>query len=192
MVYISTGGVFDGEKAEPYTEFDAPAPRNVYGHAKLAGERLVRQHLRKYFIVRAGWMIGGGPAVDKKFVGKILHLIREGTPELQVVNDKFGSPTFAKDFAASLSKIAATGVYGLYHRVNGGGAVSRYDIALEIVRLVKAKTKVTPVPSSAFPLPAPRARSEALRNFRLDLMGLNDARPWKEALAEYVAEWGAA
>ena len=188
MVYISTAGVFNGLKKEPYTEYDEPDPGNVYGATKLAGERSVQQMLKKYFIIRAGWMMGGGIKTDKKFVGKILRLIAEGKKEIPVVNDKIGSPTFAKDFAAAIPKIAATKAYGLYHRTNLGVA-SRYDIALEIVRLVKASTKILPISSDQFPLPAPRVPSEAMRNFKLDLMGLNDARPWQDALREYIRDW---
>ena len=59
LVYVSTGSVFPGDKPEPYIEFDEPGPVNVYAHAKLAGERIVAALLRRYYIVRAGWMIGG-------------------------------------------------------------------------------------------------------------------------------------
>ena len=72
LVYVSTAGVFDGKKADPYTEGDTPHPINVYGDAKFQGEEHVRSLCRRHFIIRAGWMVGGGPTRDKKFVRKIL------------------------------------------------------------------------------------------------------------------------
>jgi dTDP-4-dehydrorhamnose reductase len=92
MVYISTIGVFYGDKPEPYTEFDNPNPINVYGRSKLEGEKIVHSLLERYYIVRAGWMVGGGPKRDKKFVSKIIERMNE-TTVLKVVNDKIGSPT---------------------------------------------------------------------------------------------------
>ncbi len=72
MVYISTIGVFYGDKLEPYTEFDNPRPINIYGQSKLEGEKIVQNLLSRYYIIRAGWMVGGGPKKDKKFIGKII------------------------------------------------------------------------------------------------------------------------
>ncbi|MBU0683199.1 MAG: dTDP-4-dehydrorhamnose reductase [Candidatus Omnitrophica bacterium] len=187
MVYISTGGVFNGKLGQIHTEFDLPNPLNVYSKAKYEGERIVMGLLNKYYIFRAGWMIGGGAQKDKKFVGKILELCKT-RKELEIVNDKFGSPTFAKDFVRGIKKIIKTGDYGLYHLVNSG-ACTRYDIALEIIKLLKLKVKINPVSSDRFPLPAPRAESEAMRNYKLDLLGINPMPGWKEGLAEYLEDW---
>ena len=185
MVYISTGGVFGGDKADPYTEFDTPRPANVYGEAKLAGERIVETLLSRYFIVRAGWMIGGG-AKDKKFVGKMLQLIRTGPGPLSAVHDKIGSPTYARELVAGLRALIETGYYGLYHLGNKGSC-SRYDVALELRAILnRLDVRIDPVSSAHFPLSAPRARSEAIRNLKLDLLGLNLMRPWREALRGYV------
>lgn len=187
LVYISTAGVFGGDKCDPYTEYDEPNPVNVYGHAKWMGEKIVQQALRRFFIVRAGWMIGGGKEVDKKFVGKLLRLFDE-KKKLSVVNDKWGSPIYAKDLAAFIPTLVRTGAYGLYHYANHG-VCTRLDIAKELVRLTQADVEIVPVNSAVFPLPAPRARSEAIRNFKLELMGLDHARSWQEALKEYVEAW---
>lgn len=185
LVYISTGSVFSGEKAEPYTEFDAPQPSNVYAHSKLAGEQIVSSFLKHYYIVRAGWMIGGGKK-DKKFVGKIAQLLRDGKNPLSAVNDKWGSPTYAKDMLNGIRELIKTGYYGLYHMANKG-ICSRYEIACEIQRILqRPDLSILPVSSEHFPLPAPRGRSEALRNCKLELLGLNRMRPWQEALREYV------
>lgn len=186
MVYISTAGVFWGNKPTPYTEFDPPRPANVYGNSKLAGEHVVTSILNQYYIVRAGWMIGGG-VKDKKFVAKVGRKVLAGERNLKVVDDKFGSPTYAKDLLYGIRKLLGTGYYGLYHMVNKGWC-SRYDVALAMRdALGRPDVSIVPVSSAHFPLPAPRARSEAMRNLKLELLGLDVMRPWEEALREYIA-----
>lgn len=185
LVYISTAGVFWGDKPEPYIEFDVPRPANIYGQSKLAGEQIVSSLLRRYYIVRAGWMIGGGKK-DKKFVGKIARLILGGQNPLRVVNDKLGSPTYGKDLLTGIRTLLTTSYFGLYHMVNRG-CCSRYDVALALRELLQRPCiEIAPVSSAYFPLPAPRARSEAMRNLKLELLGLNSMRPWQDALREYV------
>ncbi|MBI4436599.1 MAG: dTDP-4-dehydrorhamnose reductase [Candidatus Omnitrophica bacterium] len=185
LVYISTGAVFDGEKPEPYTEFDEPNPVNVYAKTKWEGEKIVQTLVRKHFIVRAGWMIGGGRK-DKKFVAKIVELLQT-QKEIPVVTDKFGNPTFTKDLSENLLLLIQTGRFGLYHMVNRGGC-SRYQIAQKIAECMGKKDVVLrPVTSEAFPLPAPRGRSEMLLNYRLSLLGLDRMRPWTEALKDYLS-----
>ncbi len=188
MLYISTAGVFYGDKPEPYTEMDEPRPANVYGVSKLFGELAVKQFLGRFFIVRAGWMVGGWD-IDKKFVYKIVRKLKNGEKLIRVVSDKFGSPSFTKDFAKNLLPLIATQRYGLYHMTNKGSA-SRYEIALKIVDLMGLSNtvKVEPINSAEFPLPAPRARSEAMRNYRLDLLGMNQMPHWEESLERYIRE----
>ena len=132
LVYVSTIAVFDGQKAEAYTEFDAPNPQNWYARSKHHGEAAVRELADKHYIVRAGWMFGGG-SEDKKFVARILHLAQT-QHSLRVVDDKFGSPTYTRDLAQALSKLSETGLYGLYHMVNVGAPASRLEIAQHILR----------------------------------------------------------
>lgn len=188
MIYISTVGVFGGiDKAEAYTEFDEPSPVSVYGKTKLEGEHVVRDLLRRYFVVRAGWMMGGGPGKDHKFVAKLAELIRT-RGEVSAVDDKFGSPTYAKQFVANLRLLVESNYYGLYHCVNGG-MCSRYEMAVEIGRILGRPTRIVPVNSAHFPLPAPRPRSEAARNYKLDLLGLNKMTDWRGALRDYLGSW---
>jgi dTDP-4-dehydrorhamnose reductase len=184
LVYVSTGSVFSGDKEEPYIEFDEPGPVNVYAHAKLAGERIVASLLRRYYIVRAGWMIGGG-ARDTKFVGKIVDLVAAGRTPLRAVADTRGTPTYARDLLHGVARLVATGYYGLYHMGNTGHC-TRHDVALSVCEaLGRPDISVEAVDSSVFPLPAPRPRSEAIRNLKLELLGM-DLRPWRDALHEYV------
>lgn len=185
MVYISTCGVFDGKKQEPYNETDKPNPISAYTKAKYEGEKAVRELLTKYFIFRAGWMIGGGKK-DKKFVAKIVELIKTKNT-LTVVNDKRGCPTFTKDFSECILKIIKTGEHGLYHVTNKGVA-TRYDIARKITEyLGRNDVVVKPISSELFPLPAPRPDSEAVDNSKLKPLGI-DMRPWEDALREYLEE----
>jgi dTDP-4-dehydrorhamnose reductase len=184
MVYVSTGAVFPGDRAEPYAESDATGPVNTYAHAKLAGEQAVATLLERHLIVRAGWMFGGGRR-DTKFVGKIAQLVRAGRPRLEAVDDKVGSPTYARDFLRVIQELLDRGRVGLYHGVNVG-VCSRFDMAVAIRdALERPDVAVAPVSSDRFPLPAPRGYSEAMRNVRLELLGMK-VRSWEEALGEYV------
>lgn len=185
LVYISTGNVFDGTKSEPHIEYDRPNPINVYGMSKWQGERCVERLLDKYFILRAGWMVGGWE-IDKKFVYKMVELCRSEN-QLQVVDDKFGSPTFTVDFAANLMRVVESKRYGLYHMSNDGTG-SRFDIANQIVKNLGLQGEVTvlPVSSAEFPMPASRPRSEMIRNYKLEQLGLNGMPHWKESLARYI------
>ena len=185
MIYVSTAAVFWGDKPDPYVETDTPRPSNVYGRSKLAGEEIVASLLPRYAIVRAGWMIGGGER-DKKFVGKLVRQMAEGKKHLKAVNDKWGSPTYAKDLLAGIERLIRRGSYGLYHMANEGWC-SRYEIALQIRDLLRCPdVEIEPVSSDQFPLPAPRGRSEAIQNKKLELLGLPPQRPWREAIREYL------
>jgi dTDP-4-dehydrorhamnose reductase len=185
LVYISTLSVYDGTASEPYTEFDTPNPRSHYSRSKYHGEVTVQSLLRRYYIVRAGWMFGGG-LEDKKFVAKIMELARSRST-LQIVDDKFGSPTHTCDLARGILRLVQTGWYGTYHMVNTGGAPSRYEIARHILQYAGITTcQLQPVSSAYFPLPAPRPRMEAGRNLHLELMGLELMQPWSSALQDYI------
>jgi dTDP-4-dehydrorhamnose reductase len=188
MVYISTIGVFYGNQLDPYTEFDTPNPINIYGRSKLEGEKIVQSLLNRFYIVRAGWMVGGGPERDKKFIGKIIRRMEE-TTELKAVNDKIGSPTYTADFSRCLADLIESENYGLYHCTNKGYC-SRFDVAKKIVDILgRTDVTVEPVSSAYFPLPAPRARSEMSRNYKLELLGLDTTRNWEVALTEYIKSY---
>ena len=187
MIYISTCGVFDGAKLTPYTEFDEPAPVTEYGKAKLAGETLVREICRNWYIVRAGWMFGGG-FKDKKFVGKVASQCAAGAPSLRCVTDKFGSPTYAKDLLRMVRQLTERRMYGLFHGVNQG-CCSRYDVAVEIASYLGTGTEIVPASSADFQLSASRPASEAVLSQNLDELGIRPMRIWKDALHEYLDSW---
>ena len=189
MVYISTAGVFDGNKRGAYHEWDDPNPLNVYGKTKYEGELMVERFAPEHYIVRAGWMVGGGARKDHKFVAKILRQIRDGRSTLYAVGDKLGTPTYVPDFAKTFLGLVASGSYGRYHMACEGEG-SRYDVATKIVALLgrSDEIEVVEVDSDFFAADYPSVRpySEIMRNLHLELQGLNTMRPWPVALAEYL------
>jgi len=184
LVYISSTGVFDGTKKKPYTEKDLPSPENHYGHSKYAGELLIQSMLKDYIIARACWMFGGGPALDKKFVAKIIsQLQKPEVTEIKALDDVCGSPTYGKDLVEALKKLILKNARGIFHLTNKGSG-SRFDVAKIIVKTLRPSVKVTPVDSSYFNLPAKRVANESA------ISKVNLMRPWQEALQEYLqSEW---
>jgi dTDP-4-dehydrorhamnose reductase len=185
MVYVSTTAIFDGDKEAPYNEFDTPLPTTVYSKTKYEGEQIVRDICPKWYILRAGWMYGGG-ALDKKFVGKVASQCARGKTELRAVDDKYGTPTYGHDLVANIKFLMTRQKYGLYHVVDRGGRCTRYDVAVEIANHFDRGIQVSPVSSTEFALSASRSKSEAAVSYKLDLLGLNRMRPWREALHEYL------
>ena len=92
LLYISTAGIFDGKK-DLYDDWDTPNPLGVYARSKYMGERYVIENAKRYLVCRAGWMMGGGPRKDKKFIQKLMSQIKNGANELFIVDDKDGTPT---------------------------------------------------------------------------------------------------
>jgi len=186
-VYISTAGIFAGEK-EFFNDFDEPNPLSIYAKSKYYGEEFVKKYLDNFFIFRAGWMMGGGPKKDKKFVNKIYKQIKAGKKELFVVDDKLGTPTYTKSFAQGIFKVVETDLYGLYNQVCEGDC-SRYEVALEFVKLLglEKEIKITKVKSDYFKNEyfAPRPYSEKLVNLKLNSRKINFMPHWKDALSDY-------
>jgi dTDP-4-dehydrorhamnose reductase len=191
MVFISTAGIFDGNKVGYYNEYDRPNPIMVYGNSKCQAETIIREMLSRYFIVRAGWMIGGIQK-DKKFVGKIVSQIKQGAKEVFAVGDKFGTPTYVEYFARNLERLVQTDMYNTYHMVCEGHG-SRYDVAREILRILKKEKdiKLTQVDSGFFKrdYPVPRPTSEMLENMNLRYIGINLMGSWQDALIEYLMKF---
>ena len=162
LIFISTGAVFSGKKKIEDIERDKRIPINIYGKTKKEAEDVIKKLLTKYYIVRCGWLFGGYKN-DKKFVGIILNkLLKE--KKINIVDDKFGSPTYSVDFSKALLQIIEYNKYGVFHIVNEG-CCSRYECALEIKKLSKSDSEIIPISSEKFNLPAKRPDMEALRNY---------------------------
>lgn len=188
LVYISTAGIFDGKKEGFYTEEDQPRPLMVYGQAKYDGELFATRHCSRTFVVRAGWMVGGGARKDHKFVQNILGQIVSGARRIHAVNDRYGTPTYTHDFALNLFRLLDTRRYGTYHMVCEG-AGTRFDVARAILDIAgRDDIELVPVDSSFFAQNyfAPRPVSEMMVNANLRALDINLMRPWREALSDYI------
>ncbi len=181
MIYISSDYVFDGEKKEPYIEFDKANPLSVYGKSKYYGEIIVQQLVNKFFIVRSSWLYGVN---GKNFVKTILNLAKE-KKELKIVNDQVGCPTHTKDLAAAIKVLLSTGLYGIYHITNSD-TCSWYDFAKQIIKLSGSSCKVLPMTAEKLNRPAKRPKNSVLKNFMWELNGFKPLRNWKEALLDYL------
>jgi len=116
LCYVSTDYVFDGSKAQPYREYDTPAPLGVYGRSKYWGEQVVQALVRRHWIARTSWLFGPG---GRNFVDTMARLLAE-RDSVQVVDDQRGSPTFTEDLAAALRVLVSDGPHGTYHVSNSG------------------------------------------------------------------------
>jgi dTDP-4-dehydrorhamnose reductase len=190
LLYISTAGIFDGAQ-ETYDDWDQPNPLGHYARSKYMGERFVAENVRRHLVCRAGWMMGGGPAKDKKFVQKLMKQLKDGARELFVVNDKLGTPTYTMDFARNVELLLGTGFWGIYNIVCPG-VTSRLEVARFLVQSLRLKDEVTVTPVSSDHFSgeyyAPRPPSERLITRKLDLRGFNNMRDWRQCLDEYLAE----
>ena len=191
LVQLSTDYVFDGTKNAPYEETDPTNPQSVYGISKLAGESCVRYLLDKYYIVRSCGLYGQAGCLGKgggNFVENVIKRAAAGS-ELAVVTDEIVIPTYTLDLAAKIDQLIRTGRYGLYHIVNHGQC-SWYDFAARIFELLGRPVTIKQVRSADYPSKARRPRYSVLKNARLAALGLDDLRPWPEALLAYLTAAG--
>lgn len=174
MIYISTDYVFDGTKDSPYEPNDKTNPTGVYGLSKFHGEQAVRKYCPKSYIVRTSWLYGHH---GKNFVETMISLADK--PELKVVNDQIGCPTWTVDLSdALISIIDEQPPFGIYHAC-GNGKTSWHDFAKEIFNLMNLKVNLKPCTTEEFPRPAKRPKYSVMTN----QCGMRD---WKEALKEYI------
>jgi dTDP-4-dehydrorhamnose reductase len=184
MVHVSTDYVFDGRSERPYEPDDPPAPTTVYGRSKLAGELAVRAALPHAHIVRTAWVYGGpGPNFVDTMVG-----LEQTRQTVDVVSDQIGSPTWVRDLAQALIRLAPSDAPpGVLHYVNAGQA-SWYDLAQEVFRLLGADpARVRPVSTEAFPRPARRPSWSVLSTTSWTNCAFPAPRDWRAALRECLA-----
>ena len=187
LMYISTNEVFDGTKAEPYSEFDPPHAVNAYGHSKQAGEWFVTHLTSRFYVVRIAWLAAAG---GRNFIHRIQQLADE-RGQLKVVTDEVANPTFVDDLAAALERLMLTGRYGIYHLTNAGYC-SRYDYARKILALTgRGHIPVEPITRAQYPRPSNPPPFTPLANIAAAALGI-ELRPWEEALAAFLAPAGAA
>jgi dTDP-4-dehydrorhamnose reductase len=185
LMHISTDYVFDGHATTPYTEFDTPNPKAVYGKTKLAGENFVKEFARDYFIIRTAWLYGDG----KNFVKTMLNL-SENHDKVTVVGDQFGSPTSADELAKSIAYLIPTDNYGLFHGTCEG-VTNWADFTREIYRLAGRSTAVETVTTEQYDkntsgIVAPRPAYSVLENYMFKLTTSYMFADWEKAIAEYI------
>ncbi len=190
LVHFSTDYVFglDEARRTPYAESDAPGPVSVYGLSKLAGEYLVRALCPRHVVIRTCglygvWGVGGKGG---NFVETMLRVAGQGKP-LRVVADQVCTPSYAADVAEGAVALARGGCYGLYHVVSAGSC-SWYEFARAIFELAGVRADVTPITSAEYGAPARRPGYSVLGTAAYEALGLPPLRPWREALAAYLAE----
>lgn len=189
LVHISTDYIFDGKKPPPapYLEDDPPAPLSWYGHTKLEGERAIQDIGARHLIVRTSWMYGRQGA---NFLKKILRsALSPQIPELKVVADQFGSPTWSYRLALQLTRLLEAGAQGIFH-ASGEGYCTWFELARHFLDTLGVHKPLKPCSSRDYPTPAARPRNSILENRRLKVAGLNLMRPWQEDLEEFVGAFG--
>lgn len=183
LVYVSTDYVFSGEGETPF-EVNAPySARNVYGLTKAQGEEAVRSLMTRYFIVRTSWVFGLN---GNNFVKTMLRLGAE-RPEVRVVADQVGSPTYTPDLARLLCDMVQTNKFGVYHASNEGYCFWA-EFAAQIMQLGQRKCRVTPISTAEYPTPAKRPANSRLSKACLDAAGFARLPAWEDALARYMEE----
>ena len=189
-VHISTDYVFSGDKGASYGENDVPAPINVYGASKLAGEFLVRQAAQKWLIVRISSVFGknGSRGKGGNFVETILAKAHSGAP-VQVVNDVWMSPTYTMDAARIIEELIRAETSGLFHASNTGRC-TWFEFASEAIRMIALPVGLDPVSAASYPTKARRPRDSSLINSRLEKILGRSVRPWQDALRAYLVEKG--
>jgi dTDP-4-dehydrorhamnose reductase len=194
LLHYSTDYVFDGTKTTPYLETDKPSPLNVYGKTKLAGEDAIRATGAAHYILRTSWVYA---AEGANFLNTILRLANE-RPELRIVNDQTGAPTWAGAIADLTAQLLATGQrgenpsYGLYN-LTASGAVTWFGFAQAILAEAqktadRAMPRLTPITTAEYPLPARRPANSRLDTTRLnETFGIRPA-PWQDMMAQCMRQ----
>lgn len=187
---VSTDYVFDGSSLSPYPEWSPPAPLNVYGQSKWAGEQAVRQLCSRHLIVRTSWLYGAG---GRHFVDTMLSLAGKRT-EIEVVADQVGSPTWTEDLARMVVRLVEDDCSGTYHITNGGSC-SWYEFARAIIAEAGLNTTVNATTTADYGRKhleregwrlVDRPSYSVLDNAMLRLEGRTPLRPWRESLKAFL------
>lgn len=184
LIHFSTDYVFNGLNSSPYTETDQTEPVNAYGYSKLLGEQGVIEHTAKYYIFRIQWLYG---SYGVNFVETILKAAA-AKPEISIVNDQYGSPTWTQAIAQVVSEfLECRPEWGIYNAANTGYA-SWYDFAAFFIQKAGLETKITPVSSAKFARPAKRPLNSRLCLEKLIATQIKQPDSWQIAIESYLKE----
>ena len=183
MIQISTDYVFDGTNHKPYTEADSVCPNSTYGRTKLAGEQAVMAGCKKSMIIRTAWLYS---TFGNNFVKTMIRLGKE-KPELGVIFDQIGTPTYARDLAVAIFAAINQGIVpGIYHFSNEG-VISWYDFTKAIHRIAGITTcRVRPLHTEEYPTPANRPHYSVLDKTKIKQTYGIEIPYWEESLVECV------
>lgn len=180
LVQVSTDYVFDGTGNRPYHENDQTNPQSVYGRSKLAGEQFVASLNPRHFIARTAWLYHHEPANAKNFPKTMLAQSHRAS--VKVVNDQYGSPTYAPHLAEAIARLIETQSYGVYH-LAGGGQTTWFDLTRQLYQLFGVQTAVEPCTTDEFPRPAKRPAYSVLTTNQEPQVLLP---PWEVGLSEFA------
>ena len=183
MIQISTDYVFNGTKHTPYVETDTPCPDSVYGSTKLAGELGVTKFCKRTMIIRTAWLYS---TFGNNFVKTMIRLGKE-KPELGVIFDQIGTPTYARDLAVAIFAAINQGVKpGVYHYSNEG-VISWYDFTKAIHRIAGVNDcHVRPLHTSEYPTAAARPHFSVLDKTKIKQTYAIEIPYWEESLKECI------
>ena len=196
LIHISTDYVFDGQKTEPYGVDDITLPLGVYGTSKEAGEMEVRRNIQEHLIVRTSWLYG---CHGQNFVKTMVRLAME-KDVIRVVNDQYGSPTYASDLADALSLMiqslktsGSQDIWGTYH-YSGKGVTTWYDFARAIIEIARSEKtlkvkEVKPIPSSGYPTQVKRPSYSVLDCSLIEDRFNIKTKNWRESLGIMIKEF---
>jgi dTDP-4-dehydrorhamnose reductase len=187
FIHISTDYVFDGTATSPYKEQDLTAPQSVYGQTKLEGERQALLANPQTLIIRTSWVYS---SFGKNFVKTIIRLLQD-KPQISVVQDQLGSPTFAADLANAILQIISSNnwIPGIYNYSNSG-IISWYQFAQEIGKLVGSSTPINGISTAEYPTPAKRPAWSVLDTSKIVSTYGVTIKDWKESLGQCIRELG--
>ena len=185
LIQISTDYVFDGTNHRPYVETDPVCPNSTYGRTKLEGEQEAQRACRHTMIIRTAWLYS---TFGSNFVKTMIRLGKE-KPELGVIFDQIGTPTYARDLAVAIFAAIGQGVKpGIYHFSNEG-VTSWYDFTKAIHRLAGiTDCRVRPLHTAEYPTPATRPHYSVLDKTKIKQTYGLEIPHWEESLAECIAK----
>lgn len=187
IVYYSSTNVFSGLPGKVYSEFDTPNPVHIHGLSKWEGEMLIPRFVKRYLIIRAGWMFGGFEK-DKKFVGLVRkQIVNFQKKSIRAIEDTKGSPTYALDSLRLTRLLIEKNLLGTFHAVNFG-----YCTRLQMAQVIAEHYAVTAqsAEQGEFESTVKRPASEMVENWMLGFYGLDKyVRHWRVALKEYLTQW---
>jgi dTDP-4-dehydrorhamnose reductase len=184
LAFISSDYVFNGEKRDPYETSDPLDPINVYGRSKAEAETALREITPDCCIIRTSWLF----AVGGKCFPETMLKLASTQPELRVVDDQRGSPTYTPDLAKAIAELTQKRASGIVH-VTNSGSCSWFEFAQAILADRSPQTKVVPVTTAEFPRPAKRPANSVLSGRSLHALGI-ELPEWRDALQRFFRQHG--